>query len=404
MKNINRRNFIKNILGTAALCSVTPNLASAVKKKPAIQFYPATNKSFPMLDVSGSYYDIGYAIGKTFGDSIHRIFRRRADWFKRLKDFAKADPDRYAEKLKIEAKKYYPNLFEELRGIADGARLPFDDIFLLNIKAEINAKMTITERVSQDTPGCSTIYLIRDDKKLILHNEDGNAAYKDVMFMLKATPPSGITFLVLTYPGIFAGNGPGMNSHGITQTTNYIASMKWKIGIPRYFLNRAVLEARTLKEAVNIITHPKRAFAYHHNLSSFKTGEALSVEVTPDDYSIYKPRGIYFHTNHHILEGTKELEQDMSYVNSSSMSRYRVIAEEVNELNTLKDVTEKDLLGILSSHKNAPYSPCRHPKGEVKGTTLATAVIDITDASMKIYKGNPCEASKSERLIKYYLN
>ena len=120
------------------------------------------------------------------------------------------------------------------------------------------------------------------------------------MFMVKATPPSGVTFLTLTYPGHLMGNGPGINNHGIIQTTNYIGAMKWKIGIPRYFLNRAVLEARSLEEAVKIVTFHNRAFAYHHNIASVKQKRILSIEVTTDNYQVVEPENFYFHTNHLI--------------------------------------------------------------------------------------------------------
>ena len=53
-------------------------------------------------------------------------------------------------------------------------------------------------------------------------------------------------------------------------------------------------------------------------------------------------------------------------------------------------------LRILSSHENAPYSPCRHPRGDVQGLTLATAFFDLNKAIFRLHKGNPCVAVSSE--------
>jgi len=400
-KSISRRNFIKKAASAGAIVSFSPFLEiikGCKKKAPFIKYYPETEKSFPLLKVKGSYYDIGYAIGNNFGEEINKVFHRRNKWFTELKYFASNDDDNLFEKLMINTKKYYPHLLEELKGIARGANIKFEDLFILNIHAELNTKRKLAK---EPIPGCSTIYLINKNEKILFHNEDNKDMYKDIMFMVKATPPSDVTFIVLVYPGSFIGNGPGINSYGIAQTTNYIAGMKLKTGIPRYVLNRAVLEAKTLDEAVKIVTNPKNAFAYHHNLASFREKKILSVEVTPYSHQIFEPASIYYHTNHLILDETKTLPQNTNYVNSSSMTRYNVITKKIDELPEPDKVMEKDVIEILSSHKGAPYSPCRHPENDVTGRTLATAQIDIIDKKMKIYKGNPCIAYNNSFVTDY---
>jgi len=360
--------------------------------------YPETERSYPMLEVEGSYYDIGYAIGDNFKDRIKKGFDRRAEWFESMKEFCKNDRDNYIDKLKEESEKHFPDIMEELRGMADGSGIPFDDLFLFNVKAEIGAKMAAEK---PDVAGCSTIHLSDSTHKWLFHNEDGNVAYADLMYVVKATTPSGVTILALTYPGHLMGNGPSMNSNGIVQTTNYIGSAIYKKGVPRYFLNRAPLEAETLDEAVRLSTYTPRAFAYHHNLGSFKEKRLLSVEVTPDNYQVEEPRGIYFHTNHLILPETKDYPQDTAYVNSSSMSRFTVITGETDSLMTRIRICEEDIISILSSHKGAPYSPCRHPDGEIEGITLSTAFFDLDNGIMRIYKGNPCNAYKNDLYTDY---
>ena len=37
-----------------------------------------------------------------------------------------------------------------------------------------------------------------------------------------------------------------------------------------------------------------------------------------------------------------------------------------------------------------PYSPCRHPEGEVHGVTFGTSVFQLPEKSMTLYHGNPC--------------
>jgi predicted choloylglycine hydrolase len=349
--------------------------------------------------VSGNHYQIGYTIGNYFKREIQLSFKRRKDWFETLKQYVATDTDHFFQHLKTMAERFYPHLMEELRGLSDGSEIPFNDLFLLNVKSEIETRMAINSK--PEPPGCSTIYTITEKQKRLFHNEDGHFAYQDTMFVVKATPPSGVTVITLTYPGYLMGNGPSLNSNGIIQTTNYISSGKVKKGIPRYFLGRAILEARTLEQAIRIATHPERAFPYHHNLASFKTGKMISLETTPNSYEIFEPKSLYVHTNHLILDQTKTFPQNSQYVNTSSITRYRTISQALDNISDQTRVNLKEIFQILSSHQNPPYSPCRHPSGNIKGITLSTAVFNILKGTMRIYKGFPCKSFQSKAFSDY---
>jgi len=382
--------FIASMMSTCCPCN-----------RSNIRFSPPSSKSYALLEISGNYREIGYAIGSMFKREIQLVLSRRNNWFQKIRDYAEKDPDNLAQLFQIQAETHYPDLMEELRGMSSGAEIAFNDLFLLNIHAEISARMASLSET--ESPGCSTIYWQADGQKLLFHNEDGHQAYQGLMFMVKATLPSGVTVLTLTYPGFLMGNGPALNSHGIFQTTNFISARECRIGIPRYFLGRAVLEAKTLEEAIRIVTRPERAFAYHHNLGSVLEKKIYSVEVTPDSFQIIEPGHLYIHTNHLIQDQTRSFPQNRKYVHTSSMTRYTVISESLEALKRVRTIVIRDIRGILSSHKRSPYSPCRHPSGLVRGTTLATAVLDLTEATMTIYRGNPCYSFENQNLTEYSL-
>jgi len=398
---MDRREFLMKsgtLAATLPLVSTTGMILSGCNGKisPDELFHEETKTSFPLLEIKGDYYDIGYAIGTTFKEQITGMFEDRSGYMNKMKSYIHDHPDLY-DGMMAASKEYYPHLIKEMEGIANGSGIALRDIFIMNIKAEIGAAMTLE---NNDTPGCSTIYSIGPDEMFYVHNEDGNESNNGKMFMVKATPPSGVSFYVMTYPGILMGNGPAMNNQGITQSTNYIASLEYKIGIPRYVVGRAVLESKSLDEAISIATNPKRAFAYHHNLGSFNEQRIISLEVTPSDYMINEPTGIYCHTNHLILENTSECTQDSSYINSSSLSRYVVLEREIANIDQ-QSIAHDDALAMLSSHEQKPYSPCRHPQGNVNGRTLGTGLFDIKNREMIIYKGNPCIAAEEGKFEIY---
>ncbi len=378
-----RRNFLKISLATPLF------FESILKAEAANQpdFLPAAPNRFDLLEVSGSYRQIGYEIGKRFRKNIREIIRSRKDWHNDL--LAKLDSPEgksLAAGLKRQTQRYFPQFLEEIEGMADGAGLAFHALWAISIKSELGC-------VQGENPGCSTIFVKHQNKMWLFHNEDGDTAYRDLMFLVRVHPPSGISYVSMVYPGILTGNGPSLNSRGIIQTTNYIGSTQAEPGIPRYVLGRAVLEAKDLAEAVQIVTMHPRAFPYHHNLASLQEQRYVSVETVPDASEASEPYGIYYHTNHLILEGTREYPyEDQEYKKSSSLSRYSVLEEELSKIELSESIKPEDFLAILSSHQNAPYSPCRHPQGGVQGQTLGTAFYDATKGSFRLYRGNSCQS------------
>ncbi|RQW06390.1 MAG: hypothetical protein EH225_03420 [Calditrichaeota bacterium] len=379
---LNRRDFLKTF-------SVTPLLLQTLVRaeiETPTRYTAGNPAGFEILEIQGSYRQIGYETGKRFGSYIKQVIKKRFPWHENLMKILHTTQGRVQSQEYLRfTRTHFPHLLEELQGLADGAGLHFDAIWAICIKSELTAS-------EKEPDGCSTITYRDENENWLFHNEDGDVAYHGKMFLLKATPPSGVSYLSLVYPGTLTGNGPSLNDHGIFQTTNYISSTAAEMGIPRYVLGRAVLEAQNLQEAADMVSLEPRAYPYHHNIGSFVEKKLLSIETTPETMQKIEPESLSCHTNHLIGEKTVHYDkQDPEYRKSSSLSRYKVIREELSRLHN-QEYKPELFLNMLSSHKNAPYSPCRHPAGSVTGITLATAFVDINRGFMRLYKGQPCRA------------
>ena len=392
MKTIDRRRFAQ-----LALCApfvFRGHTSEALET--TVRTAPGSRSHFPILDVTGSYREIGFAVGRRFRKNIREVIRRRAEWHQGLLTILQSPAGRrHSQKLLDLTRKHFPHFLDELRGMAEGAGLHFDAIWAMTVKSELGALET-------ENPGCSTIVFSDERRTWLCHNEDGHAAYTDLMFVLRVSPPSGVDFISMVYPGILTGNGPSMNSHGVIQSTNYIGSVRSAVGLPRYVIGRAILEATSLDEARGIATVEPRAYPYHHNLGGVEGRRYVSVETVPGATGVAEPRGLYIHTNHLLHDATKGYpHEDQLYKGSSSMSRYSVLQRLAKGIEA-KGLKPETLLGFLSSHEQAPYSPCRHPKGDVRGQTLGTAFFDIGRGVFRLYKGNPCEAVAGEAFAEYH--
>jgi hypothetical protein len=346
--------------------------------------------TLPVLEAGGSAFDIGVAVGRRFGAEIRGVLADRASWFGELRATARAQPPSVRETFVAAMRRHAPQALEELRGYAAGSGVGFEDLLVLNLNPEYGALQGRAKAAStgEGRPGCSTIALCEPGRALVAHNEDGDRAYVSRMFMLRGRPQGKPAFICASYPGILPGNAPWINEHGIGMTTNFIATRDVAIGVGRYVLDRLVMEARSFDEALAVCRHPERAYSYHHVLVA--RGRAVSIEATPSRDVVREIRGLFLHTNHLVHEELAKAAQEEEYVGRSSMTRMRVLLAWRRSLATEIGLRPEDLVRALQSHEGRPYSPCRHPEGEVRGATLLTAFVDPARCVLRVSTGQPC--------------
>src|SRR5690349_20305849 len=92
--------------------------------------------AFPFIEVSGSARTMGLQYGRKASARIQRsiqIYRqvfaaKEVDW-----NLARTEAARLANRITHA----YPRIAEELRGVADGAEVPFEDIVTINARGEL---------------------------------------------------------------------------------------------------------------------------------------------------------------------------------------------------------------------------------------------------------------------------
>ncbi|MFH2009484.1 MAG: C45 family peptidase, partial [bacterium] len=374
---MNRRSFLlqTGLCGAALLCP-------ACRKRPS----PAAPEgTFPVVVARGSPFEVGAAIGAASRDRIARLVKRREKWFTELLRFALADRSTRIDGFARATAKHHPEIMAELRGLAKGAQRPLDEILVLNLQPELGAlkhRCQSAEKPAKVGCGdCSTLHLVQGGRILLAHNEDDHHANRDLMALLRVAPTGRPTFVSLSYPGVIPGNVPAMTGAGLMQTTNFIGGSEVRVGVPRYVLGRAILDARNIDEAVQRAVNPDGAYSFHVNLGSKKEQRLVSIEVAPGGRHDLRDtrQDLYVHTNHFLLPGTKAVPQIATYAGGSSDSRYRILQRARKTLPPLAKVGPEHLTRLLSSHQaiKAPYSPCRHPHGDIQGQTMAMALFDV---------------------------
>lgn len=379
-----RRKFLEYSLTGAAGLALYPFAGCASSPRTAASTSVVPEGGYPLIEVEGDHHEIGCGLGEAMEKPIKDYFAASPD-FPRCEAFLREGGGDKVLELLRHTRQHFPQYVAELEGMAEGLGMPFMSLFAYNCRSEIS--------VMRRADGCSTLQLCHNKRMILAHNEDGGDVNAGRMYVARVRPPSGVEFISFVYPGLLPGNGPGFNSRGIVQTTNYIEPSKPHMGVPRYIIGRAVLEAQSLDRAVEIATVTPRAFPWHHNLASLPEAKLLSLETYPGRHDVLEVKDLMVHTNHLLhpaMTAQGAGEQDVPYI--SSTTRYNVLTEKIAFQGPPKEA--EGMVDLLSLHEGKPYSPCRHPEGEIRGITLGTAVFEAPQLAMTLYHGNPCEGFK----------
>lgn len=306
-------------------------------------------KKYQILDIKGSYEDVGLAIGESFKKEIQEDIAKRKTEIPNY--------NLYLEKSKkylSYTEKIFPNLINETKAIATAAGVSVIDYFFINNR-EIYDE---SELYDLDHDHCTTVVAFGKDGLIVGHNEDWSIGAQDNLYILKASI-GDISFTSLNYKTEIAGVAASMNNYGLIQTINDLYQTN-QFGVPKNYLARAILECKTLNEAENLIKNTNKASGFNHLLA--QGNEARNVEIANDtvavDKIIQKP---YVHTNHYTSIKLQSLEK---FHTKNSEARF----ERAGEL--LKNSMEfEDIKNLLSDTKNIKFPICR------EDATIASVIV-----------------------------
>ena len=194
--------------------------------------------------------------------------------------------------------KWTPGLLDEVRGIADGAEVPFDDIYVFQLADEIwsMGKWAIKHK-------CTAISVNRrgNQPTMVAQTMDIPGFYQKYPTLLRVKYENGPTQMVLTCPGLIGVNG--MNSSGVAVCCNTLLQLKPSLkGIPCLFVVRGVLENENLNEAESWLKKIPHAVGQNYTLGD--RNESRAFECSAVSKKRFRPTSdadFTYHTNHPLV-------------------------------------------------------------------------------------------------------
>ncbi|MET2833062.1 C45 family peptidase [Mesorhizobium shangrilense] len=277
----------------------------------------------------GDAFSIGFALGQASASS----FRERVLPTERYRALeARWLGSNYLKTLESAARAAYPRFVREIEGIAAGAGQDFQTVFLWNCRPDLRFPEDVSPATQAAAAGCTSLLIPAegDGPAVIAHNEDGSAQFQflGACFWVEVEPDEGPAWSSFMTPGMLPGETFGLNEAGLVQTINDITPQDLQPGVTRQIISRAILEARGLDEALEILRRKDRASGFHHNLGEAKTRRLASVEAPASGCAVREVASPRAHANHLLFREFDGLKQT---IDPSSLVRQegadRMIAE-----------------------------------------------------------------------------
>jgi isopenicillin-N N-acyltransferase-like protein len=339
----------------------------------------------PLVETGGPWRDIGYDVGAAMRERIQvAAASTRAELGGAELDEVIGNIGPY---LRI-TEEAAPDIVAELRGMAEGAGVPFGTLFVLNAAAELMQAVGRFECTVAAVAGAGT----RDGHVLLAHNEDASAGWADLTYVVKAAPDRAPAFAAFTYAGLLLHQG--INTAGLGSVGNALYARDARPGIPKLLLYRRAIVASTIEAAIRAVTDARRAFGNNH-LFATADGDLYDIEVSGSRWAMARGGNRFLaHANHFTLSGMTELDREEDLLNSRlRQGRLETLLERAwGEWDACR------LREAMADHANYPRSVCKHhaPESELDYGTIGSVVIDVTVRALWACSGNPCRGDWRE--------
>ncbi len=350
---------------------------------------------FPRFKLSGSHRQIGRQFGEATAPLIRHHLAKALGRIEAHGSLTRDDALAAAMQYRPYVQAHAPFLDEEIVGVAEGAGVPLEEAYLLQLRAEAAAVPTAEPApllTGADDHGdeCTSLAVLpeatADGAAFIAHNADLPPFYREVSVVLEIVPDDAPAILMLTPAGQVS--YIGMNQCGLAVVANFLTCDGWRIGFPRYLLSRVALTHETVNDAIAAVRALPRASSRNLLLLDAH-GTAADLETTPTRAARVDPHdGLLAHANHYVSPDLLAEERAGVYVHNSS-TRMGRIQELAKEQHGRLDVAAAQLL--LQDRTCYPDTLCRQPEDSPGRDvmTFASLVAVPTRGELHVAVGPP---------------
>lgn len=332
-----------------------------------------------LVRLTGSPRERGAHMGEAFAEAITRSVAFNSRYLA-AHDVGRGELETLLEPYLAAATAGLPHLVEQLRGMAEGAGVPFLDIFFANAFEEVYGIVELGTPSPVPLERCTDVVLHAPGSTLLGHNEQWYAGDDGAVGLVLDVPDDGPSILA----PVVAGTLPlvGLNEHGGAFGTMSLSARDERVGIPRAFVARDLLESRSPADALVRADRADRAGGYSY-LCAFAGGASCVVESTATTASLID---VTVHTNHALDPVVAAAACEPSTGSRSRLSRAQQLAGSAS-------ASVEGMARLLADHGADGQDICVHPdpvEGDEGATILFAMVCESETRSLWLAGGHPC--------------
>ena len=348
-----------------------------------------------VVSVKGKAFECGHQHGTQARERIRTLIGTYFCRWEAMWGVKKAEITEKCRRLVPVIGNYDADILEELQGIAKGADLPLEEIVALNARYELVWGERVVRLFGKG--GCTSVAALPEatgnGRTYIGMNWDNAPFLRELCIVLKVAQTGKPKVMVVTEAGLIGLKG--MNSAGLGVCVNGLVSNldKFDVKVPFFIMLRKALNEDSFARSLQVAMQTKVAVS-GNLLFAHRDGEAIDLEVTPEDIGIVQAEnGILTHSNHFLaLTNRPDLKNIFRKLIPNTLFRYRR-ARRLLEQDRGK-INEKSFQRVFRDHFSHPDSICwhAHPDDDELDQieTLNSVVMDLSEGTLYIAEGNPC--------------
>lgn len=352
------------------------------------------------VSFTGRGYELGLQHGQTLQKEIGEILKA---WKRNTTDVLDQDADvvldeffKYADFTEA-IQTWTPDLYQEVKGIAEGSNQKLEDILVLNLLDEFWVFVN-----NLHNHHCSGVGVpARDGQPGYISQNMDLENYTDgfqVLMQLNRTETSPEQ-LILTHPGLIALNG--LNEKGIGVCVNTLMQLKAAAqGVPVAFIVRRIINSTDEEDLLSFIQKVPHASGQNYLIGI--QGAIYDFEASANQVVRFDPKnenGTIYHTNHPLVNDDIKpwfqdfdptIEEARKPTHSNSHLRLEAIKK---RMVSDERVGEPLIKEALRSKDNDQHPVCRANLENGLGFTFASIIMTLSDQpKIQILAGPPDES------------
>jgi isopenicillin-N N-acyltransferase like protein len=347
-------------------------------------------KVFPFYSFSGSHFQIGQQYGRACRELININLNLS---LKRIQERTDASREQILNTTLLYRPyilRYAPFLDEEIQGITASTGLTMEEIYFLQLRAEVQASFA-TSYDGNPVMECTTFAIAptgtSDRQPLAGQNADLPSFYSDICIVVEMISKDQPPVLMVTPAGQVS--YIGMNQTGLCVFANYLVCDEWKVGYPRYCLTRLALTQSNIGDAEQLLVKVQRASS-RNLLMVDSRGEILDLEFAVQQHGrLTAPDGRLVHSNHFIspdMVDEERTSQGDLYNSQQRLSRLQHLIDD-----GFGNLDADRMQSCLIDRETYPDPVCIEPgdKGQGDEMTIASVIAEPAQKRMWVAVGPP---------------